>query len=101
MSGACQSRNLARDYSHEQILKRKVEIENLELQITSLQNDKTESEKLLFLKKKHTELINEKHEGARIRSRLQFWEEGERSTKYFHNLEKRNGKNKSWDAILD
>ena len=45
--------------------------------------------------------MEEKIDGSRIRSRLQFWEEGERSTKYFHNLEKRNGKNKSWDSILD
>ena len=50
---------------------------------------------------KHTKLLDEKVEGARIRSRLQFWEDGERSTKYFHNLERRNGKSKTWESILD
>ena len=39
--------------------------------------------------------------GARIRSRVQWWEEGERSSKYFHNLEKRNAKDKSWHKILE
>ena len=94
-------KNLAKDFSFEKSLNRKVEIEELESEITCLQNSKTDSERLLNLKKKHADLLEEKTEGARIRSRLQFWEEGERSTKYFHNLERRNGKNKSWDSILD
>ena len=40
-------------------------------------------------------------EGIKIRSRVQWYEEGEKSTKYFHNLEKSNAKNKSWEKILD
>ena len=37
----------------------------------------------------------------KIRSRARLWEEGERSSKYFHSLEKKNGKEKSWNKILD
>ena len=39
--------------------------------------------------------------GDKIRSRLQWWEEGEKSTKYFHNLEKARGKDKAWHKIKD
>ena len=40
-------------------------------------------------------------EGARIRSRVKWWEEGERSTRYFHQLEKIHGKDQLWDKIID
>ena len=40
-------------------------------------------------------------EGTKIRSRLQWFEEGEKPTKYFHNLEKYNAQNKSWTKILN
>ena len=39
--------------------------------------------------------------GDKIRSRVQWWEEGEKSTKYFHNLEKARGKDKAWHKIKD
>ena len=38
-------------------------------------------------------------EAARIRSRVKNFEEGEKSTKYFFNLEKRNISNKTWTRI--
>ena len=47
------------------------------------------------------ELQQLKSEGARIRSRVQWFEEGEKPTRYFHNLEKRNAKGKAWDKILN
>ena len=40
-------------------------------------------------------------EGVKIRSRVQWYEEGEQSTRYFHNLEKAKAKNKSWEKILN
>ena len=46
-------------------------------------------------------ILHEKGEGAKIRSRIQWFEEGEKSTKYFYGLEKRNAKDKLWDKIID
>ena len=40
-------------------------------------------------------------EGAKIISRVKWWEEGERSTRYFHQLEKIHGKDQLWDKIID
>ena len=39
--------------------------------------------------------------GSKVRSRARWWEGGERSIKYFHSLEKKNGKEKSWSKIID
>ena len=41
----------------------------------------------------------EKAEAARIRSKARWFEQGETSTKYFHNLEKYHGQNKLWFKI--
>ena len=46
-------------------------------------------------------IIYDEVAGAKIRSRLQWIEEGEKSTKFFHNLEKYNARNKSWTKILN
>ena len=40
-------------------------------------------------------------EGAKIKSRVKWWEEGERSTRYFYQFEKIHGKHKLWDKIID
>ena len=40
-------------------------------------------------------------EGVKISSKCQWFEEGEKPTKYFHNLEKYHGDNKTWTKILD
>ena len=42
-----------------------------------------------------------KTEGARVRTRVNWHENGESSIAYFYNLEKRKGKEKFWDGILD
>ena len=39
--------------------------------------------------------------GTKIRSRVKWWEEGETSTRFFHNLEKSRDKEKAWNKILD
>ena len=45
--------------------------------------------------------FNDMGEGVKIRSRVKWWEEGERSTRYFHQLEKRKGKEQLWKSIMD
>ena len=46
-------------------------------------------------------MYEEEAEGVRIRSRVQWWEEGEKSTRYFYQLEKKRGKDQLWDQIFD
>ena len=53
------------------------------------------------LQKEYEDLFSIKSKGAKVRSRAQWWEEGEQSSKYFFGLEKRNAKEKSWDQIMD
>ena len=53
------------------------------------------------LKKEYEELFSKQTDGARVRSRIQDWEDGERSTKYFFSLEKQRAKEKAWTEILD
>ena len=53
------------------------------------------------LQKEYEDIFSNKCKGARVRSRIQHWEEGEKSSKYFFGLEKRNSKEKSWNKILD
>lgn len=53
------------------------------------------------LQKEYEEIFSLKVKGAQVRSRAKWWEEGEKSSKYFFGLEKRNSKEKSWDQILD
>jgi len=46
-------------------------------------------------------IIRTKTEGARIRSKIKNYEEGEKSSKYFYNLEKRNHENKNIKLLID
>ncbi len=46
-------------------------------------------------------LIEHKAEGARIRAKAQWAQDGERSSKYFHQLEKVHAVNKLWTSIKD
>ena len=50
-------------------------------------------------KLKLDEIAKEMGEGARIRAKVQWLEDGERGTKFFHSLEKRKGQNKLWTGI--
>ena len=52
------------------------------------------------LQSKLQRIFEEKAIGTRVSSRIQCWEEGEQSTKYFYQVEKR-GKDQMWDKILD
>lgn len=53
------------------------------------------------LQKEYEDIFSNKTNGAKVRSRIQWWEEGEKSTKYFYGLEKRNAKEKAWNKIFD
>ena len=53
------------------------------------------------LSQEKKKLFEIKAEGAKIRSRVNWYEKGETSSKYFHNLEKRKAKEKLWEGILD
>jgi hypothetical protein len=44
-------------------------------------------------------VFTQKAEAAKIRSRIKWAEEGERSTRYFFELEKKQGENKMWNRI--
>ena len=99
--GKMKIKETARNFAKEQSILRKSKEDELKEEITSLSNSNSNPERLIALKNEYDKLINDQCEGARIRSRLQWWEEGEKSTKFFHGLEKRNGKNKAWDKILD
>ena len=46
-------------------------------------------------------LIEKEAEGIKIRSRVKWFEEGEKSTKFFHSVEKTKAKQKNWNKILD
>jgi len=46
-------------------------------------------------------IIQNETNGARIRSKVKNYEEGEKSTKYFYNLEKRNYENKNIKILID
>ena len=88
------SKKLKQDNSRYQIL--------LENRIKSLKDQENCDHDLLSrseqLLKSH--LISE-NEGNRIRSKVQWFEEGEQSTKFFHGIEKSKAKNKSFENILD
>ena len=99
--GKIKIKEYAKMYAIEQSILRKSRIEELEMKITQLENTNNDNDTLIGLKNELSDLLQTKHEGARIRSRIKWWEEGEKSSKYFHDLERKNGKDKSWESILD
>ena len=98
--GKIQIKRFTRNFSIEQSIRKKSKLNELEEEITQLKNSMSNADRLIQLQNEHDDILTKDIEGARVRSRLQWWEEGEKSSKYFHSLEKRNGKNKAWDKIL-
>ena len=76
--------------------KSKQEIKQLEDEISVLEpslkstDPQNEHERLIFLRQKLNKFYDNITEGIILRSRLKWYEEGEKSTKYFLNLENRN-----------
>ena len=75
----------------------KNELKSLEKQL-QLERDSAERK---IIETEIKQIYATKTEGARVRSRVNWYESGESSTAYFYNLEKRRGKEKLWDGILD
>jgi len=57
------------------------------------------SEKITHLQKVIEQLENDKMEGVRIRSRVKWFEEGEKPSKYFLTMESSKGRSKTWTKI--
>ena len=55
---------------------------------------------MLEVKNKLEELYEKKAEGLRLRAKVRWYEQGEKSTKYFLNLEKRNYKKKTVEKVM-
>ena len=98
--GKIKIKRLSRNFAIEQSIKNKSRLDELESEITSLSNSMSDNIRLVELKNQHNELLSKKTEGMKIRSRIQWWEEGEKSSRFFHSLEKSRGKNKNWDKII-
>jgi hypothetical protein len=63
-------------------------------------NEDTVNEEKVILKTELEEIVNTKTRGAMIRSKANWAENGEKSTKYFLGLEKRNYKNKCISILI-
>lgn len=79
----------------------KAEITEIEKELESIKDTHDHDQRRTDLKNRLDELYEIKHQGERIRSRTQWWEEGEKSTKYFFALEKIRAQNKLWTEIFD
>ena len=98
-------KDLAVNVSNELHRQKNVEIKKLEEFINRSYQDQQTLDKgkedLERAERNLRELLEQKGEGARIRSRINWHEKGETSSNYFHSLEKRNAKDKMWECVLD
>lgn len=77
-------------------------IREIEELLASLQNeDHVDIVKIESLHHELNQLYVHKSEGARIREKVQWAQEGEMSSKYFHNFEKAHALGKMWTKIKD
>ncbi len=77
-----------------------IKIDELESYIDKHPYDTKANEDLCTLKQERDKILSEKTNGARIRCRVRWAEEGEKSTRYFLNLEKRNYNSKIVNKII-
>jgi hypothetical protein len=89
------SREFTIKYSKEKAKNSKLEVKSLEKTIRSLENStetlcKTEKETLLSSKLALEDYYDYVTQGTILRSKCTWYEEGEKNSKYFLNLEKRN-----------
>ena len=94
-------KNFTIGFSNEMTHRNKSNLHDLEYEINLLKQTDPNNSELNDLQKQYDETQSKIAEGARVRARIKWWEHGEKSTKYFFGLEKKNGKEKSWDKILD
>ena len=84
-----------------------VEIRDIETKLQNLQDDMqkpntdfdTIIENMEVLKNDLKIILNERTQGAIVRSRTKWYEEGEKNSKYFTNLEKRQSSNKTINRL--
>ncbi len=77
-------------------------IHEIESLLSLLQNEQTvDVTRIETLHEELNRLYEHKSEGARIRAKVQWAQEGEMSSKYFHDLEKTHAVNKMWIGIKD
>jgi hypothetical protein len=79
----------------------KHKIQQMEAKLQTLKNNSTNQDQHTIDKLKHAieNFYAVQSEAARIRSKTQWYEEGEKSSNFFFNLEKSNGRSKMWNAI--
>ena len=76
------------------------DIKNLEAKLGELlENEVENTPEILNLKEKIKLYYDKQSEAARIRSKINWYEKGEKSTKYFFDLEKKRGVEKLWTRI--
>ena len=77
------------------------DIDKLDKSIIDNQVDGKLIAKRKHLKGEYENLLKQKFEGAKIRARAKWWEEGERSTAYFLNLENKRQANNKITKLID
>lgn len=100
--GKSKIKNLAKWVSQKLSQDRKDRAHELEKQLKYLKErsyNHNHDDRIELLTAELNILLYEKAEGAKIRSRAQWFEEGEKGTKFFHNLERHNSKDKLWHKI--
>ena len=74
----------------------------LKIRLETLKNEsEPDIKQITELEKQLNNLWVKKADGARLRAKVETYEKGEKSTKYFYNLEKTKGRNKLWVQIKD
>ena len=73
-----------------------------ELEYSLSHNDKNKNTNSIESnRRKLKQLYEEIGNGLQVRSRVQWFQEGEKPTRYFHSIEKCKGKDKVWEKIID
>lgn len=79
----------------------KMDIKKYEERLNEIKDSdrQIDTQEITALKQKIDEYYSKQLDAAKIRSRVKYFEEGEKSTKYFYNLEKKNINLKVWSKI--
>lgn len=104
--GKIKIKSLCREYCRDKRAKQDELLVSLRQEYTELLDERDSSldssvpeERLEYLKTEITNLESKRMEGAIIRSRIKYREEGEKCSKYFIDLEKQNAVNKTIDSL--